>query len=420
MRYEIKMPKLGFDMEAGTIVRWIKQKGDHVEAGKPVLEVETDKATIEVEALNSGLLTDILAKEGDTVLVGASIGILDSEEIKTFEVLSPREAPGSPLPPTSESNRATEASRLPSEEKPAERNGDAPVAISPLARKIAKEDGLDIYGIEGTGPRGMIVKRDVLKFIQSTRKRSAREEPLYPVDESAEIGAQPAIARTQRVPLSKMRQAIARRMTHALTTIPQFTISMGAEMSKSMDLRKSYNAVHPEEGHLSFNDLVVRAVALALRKYPRLNSSFDEGALEMHEEINIGIAVALDEGLITVVIPNVDQKALSQIAAEIRGVIRQAKAGKLSPHDLTGSTFTVSNLGMFGVDKFTALINPPEAAILAVGAVQEIPWNVNGVLMLQPRVELTLSVDHRVSDGAEAARFLQVVRNYLEEPMLMI
>jgi pyruvate dehydrogenase E2 component (dihydrolipoyllysine-residue acetyltransferase) len=420
MRYEIKMPKLGFDMESGTIVRWIKQKGDYVEAGKPVLEVETDKATIEVEALNSGLLTDILAKEGDTVPVGVPVGILDSEEIKTLEALSPQETLGSSLSPASESNRATEARRLTSEEKPAESNGGGPIAISPLARKIAKEDGVDVYGIEGTGPRGMIVKKDILKFIQSTQKRPGREEPSYPVEESAETDAQSALSGTQRTPLSKMRQAIARRMVHAFTTIPHFTVSMGVAMSKSMDLRKSYNAVHPEEQHLSVNDLIVRAAALALRKYPRLNSTFDEDALEMHAEINVGIAVALDEGLITVVIPNVGHKALSQIAVETREVIRRAKEGKLRPQDLEGGTFTVSNLGMFGVDKFTALINPPEAAILAVGAVQETPWNVDGAIVLQPRMELTLSVDHRVSDGAEAARFLRVARNYLEEPMLMI
>jgi pyruvate dehydrogenase E2 component (dihydrolipoamide acetyltransferase) len=419
MRYEIKMPKLGFDMETGTIVRWVKQKGDYVEAGKPVLEVETDKATIEVEALNSGLLTDILAEEGDTVPVGVAIGILDSEEGKRIEALSPQEAL-EPSHPASESSPPTQARSSISEEKPAENNGGEPVAISPLARKIAKEDGVDVYGIEGTGPRGMIVKKDILKFIRSTRKRPAREEPEYPVEEPVETGAQPAISRTQRAPLSKMRLAIARRMAHAFTTIPHFTVNMGVAMSKAMDLRKSYNAVRPEEQHLSVNDLIVRAAALALRKYTRLNSTFDEDALEMHAEINIGVAVALEEGLITVVVPNADQKALSRIAVETREVIGRAKDGKLRPQDLEGGTFTISNLGMFGVDKFTALINPPEAAILAVGAVQEIPWNVDGAIALQPRMELTLSVDHRVSDGAEAARFLQAVRNYLEEPMLMI
>lgn len=406
MSIEITMPKLGFEMQAGTIVNWLKQVGDTVEAGEPLVEIETDKATVEVEAFGSGVLTDILARPGQAIAVGAVIGILDGP------------GRGAPEPVTAGDNRAAVspvpaqpavvAAELPEPPRPeGEDDSGTRNSISPLARRMAREKGIDISAVKGTGPGGMIVKRDVLV------NQVGRSAPSV----SDARAASPTAIR--RVPLSQMKKTIARRMMMSNAEVPQFYVSISIEMDRVLDLRTRYNDVHPEQP-LSINDLIVRAVALTLCHFPHLNSSYHEQELEIYEHINVGIAVALEDGLMTVVLKDADRKTFGQIAKETGAMIQRAREGKVKPEDIEGSSFTISNLGMFGIEDFCAIINPPEAAILAVGAVQTQPKYAEGKWMPCSVAKFTLTVDHRVSDGAEAARFLKALKTNLEEPVYLI
>lgn len=415
MSVEIKMPKLGFDMEEGTIVNWLKKPGEYIKTGEAVFEVETDKATVEVEAFTSGTLTDVLVKVGETVPVGKVVGVLDGENDDFHSATSDSlttETTSNEVE-KSEPDRVTKSrDELLSESKPSELT-----AASPLARRIANDQGIDLSNIVGTGPRGMIVKQDILAYRESLEEKAVTSKAIVGKDvEFSRVDSVPYV----REPLSKIRATIARRMSFSVNTIPAFTVNASIDMSECLSLREAFNSHREKEKQLSLNDLLIRATAITLREFPRLNSSFDEDAIRIYGEINIGIAVALEQGLITVVIPRADKKALSQIAIESKEVITRARENKLRQEDIENGTFTISNLGMYGVSHFDAIINPPEAAILAVGAVQEIPWNIEGQIKLQPRMEIDLSVDHRISDGAEAAKFLQTLKGYLEDPMNLI
>ncbi len=404
MSIEITMPKLGFEMQAGTIVNWLKQVGDTVKAGEPLVEIETDKATVEVETFGSGVLTDILARPGQAVAVGTVIGMLDGpgrSAPKPVTIVENRVA-ASPAPAAVVAAEPPDLHRPEGEDDSKIRN-----SISPLARRMAREKGIDISVVKGTGPGGMIVKRDVLA------NQVGRSAPSVPDVRVASLTA------VRRVPLSQMKKTIARRMMMSNAEVPQFYVSISIEMDRVLDLRTRYNDVHPEQP-LSINDLIVRAAALTLCHFPHLNSSYHEQELEIYEHINVGIAVALDDGLMTVVLKDADRKTFGQIAKETSAMIQRAREGKVKPEDIEGSSFTISNLGMFGIEDFCAIINPPEAAILAIGAVQTQPKYAEGKWMPCSVAKFTLTVDHRVSDGAEAARFLKALKTNLEEPVYLI
>lgn len=406
MNIEITMPKLGFEMQEGVLLRWLKKRGDHINVGEPIFEVETDKASVEVEAFNSGVLTHIFFEPGQVIKVGSVIGLLDGAEdnlSRSVETPGKSHEPSDTNPPgPSIASKGQQPRMIPAQE-PAK----AAARISPLARRIAHEKGIDFLGIRGTGPEGMIVKRDVLHI--------GEEQPAQtPVDlrPLSQLG-------DQRVPLSPIRKVIARRMMQSHAEAPPFTVSISIEMDKALDLRLRYNASHPEQS-LSINDLIIRGAALALRSHPDLNSSYREQEREYHTNINIGIAVTLDEGLITVVLREADHKSLAQISTESKLLTQRARNNKNKAEDIEGSTFTISNLGMYGIDDFIAIINPPEAAILAVGAVQVQPKYMDGTWVPCSMAKFNLSIDHRVSDGAEAARYLKELKTYLEEPVYLL
>jgi len=396
----IAMPKLGFDMAEGTLVRWLKREGETVAKGEVLAEIETDKATVEVEASVSGTLRRLLVGEKSTVPVGAPIAILGSPD-ESIDDLSPSVPTA---PPSSASARAASAAvpaPSPDSHSPAASTGvPGGVRASPIARRIADEQGIDLKRLRGSGPEGRIVKKDVI---------SAAPAPT---------GA-PASA-GESIPLTRLRAAIGRRMQSSKQQVPHFYLTVDLDVRNLVDLRSQLNAVQPEDARFSVNDFVVKAAALALRDVPGLNASLLGDSLVRHAEVNLGVAVAVDEGLLTVVVRQADLKSLRQIGEEVRAMAARARLGRVRPEDVEGSTFTVSNLGMFDIDHFVAIINPPEAAILAVGSVRETPVVQGGQLIAGLRLKATLSADHRVTDGAEAARWLQAFRSRLEHPAGML
>jgi pyruvate dehydrogenase E2 component (dihydrolipoamide acetyltransferase) len=312
---------------------------------------------------------------------------------------------------------------------PAEAPAQAPAGVgapaSPIARKMAADAGVDIGQIPGTGPGGRITKKDVENYVKAPRPAAAPAPAAAatPAPSPAQAPAPaPVVVSTedQTVPLTRMRQIIARRMTESTTTVPQFYVSTEIDMDAAMALRKELNTLVPEERKLSVNDLIVKAAAITLREFPNVNASFNVDKVVRRGHVNIGIAVAVEAGLMTVVVKDADVKSLAQIAAETKAMVGRARAGKVQPADIEGSTFSVSNLGMYDVDHFIAIINPPEAAILAVGSVKQVPVVKDGALVPGQRMLATLSADHRVTDGAEAARYLQALKNKLEQPLRLV
>lgn len=374
---KIIMPKLGLTMEDGIIERWLKKEGEKVEKGDPLAEITTDKATFEQESTATGFLRKILFPEGSTVPVNQVIAYLaDSMEERI---------------PEEKSRIVKEKLRVYHDEAEKEKIGP-PVAeeisgkikVSPLAKKIAKERQIDLSRVKGSGPGGRIIERDVLAF---------REEK---------------VAGVEVIPLSRMRQTIAKRLTQSKQSAPHYYIQMEIDMSEAVEL-------HHEKPSLSYNDLIIKASALALKEFPLMNSTFEEGKIKSYSDINIGMAVMLTDGLIVPVIKQVDKKNLSQIAREREELIKRAKEQKLHPRDISGGTFTISNLGMFDVDAFTAIINPPQVAILAVGKIKETPVVRNARIEIGKISKLTLSLDHRVIDGAYGAQFLKRIKEIFEK-----
>ena len=400
MATNVIMPSLGFDMTEGKIARWLKKEGEPVDKGQAIAEIETDKATVEIEANASGVLRKISVQSEETVPIGTVIGIIGEAN----EVM-PEKVPGqASTPPVVE-----QAARAPQQggngkEEPVVETGETRIKASPLARRMAKQAGIDLAEVRGSGPGGRIMERDIQAAQQTVSKPAAV----------------PAAQTAGSVPLNKMRQAIARRMTESKTTAPHFYVTVEINMAEAMKTRDQLNAVVADTEKISVNDLVVAAAARTLYKFPNFNASFRNGALEMHAQVHIGIAVALDDGLITPVLRNADKKSLKMIAAESRALSERARTNKLRADDIGAGTFTVSNLGMFGVDEFIAIINPPEAAILAVGAVTPRPVIVDDAVRAVPIMKVTLSTDHRVADGAQAARFLQDFRKLLENPLNLL
>jgi len=428
----VEMPKMGDTMEEGKILRWIKKEGDEVKRGESVAEVETDKVNIEIESFASGVLRKILVPEGESAPIGAGIALIGS--------------PDEPLPDSSSGNGSAKAiatkdadqaasatagngsmlnearsdyrASQTSVQSPPEASSQERIFISPIARRIAEEHHLDYSHIEGTGPNGRIIKLDIEAALAKEQEAAAALTPTQvPILETGLATVEAAEA--TEVPLTAMRRTIAKRLSQSMQTAPHFYVTSVIDTGKLADLRRQINEYAqnvPDPVKVSFNDLIVKAVATALVHMPQVNVSFAEDRLIMKKQVHIGMAVTLEQGLIVPVIRNADQRSVLAIARESQRLAELARTGKLRPEDFSGGTFTVSNLGMFEVESFTAVINPPESAILAVGSITPTPVVVDGQVVVRDRMKVTLSSDHRAIDGVIAARFLQEVKRLLEEP----
>ena len=415
MSSQVTLPRLGQGMESGTIVRWLKSEGEKVEKGDPLYELDTEKVTQEVEADSSGVLLKILAGEGEEIEVGKAIAVIGEEGEEVTEAKREAEEPtevteeepaeeGEPAPEREEERERGRGTAPEGPTEPEQRDNGGRVKASPLARRIAKERGIDLAQLRGTGPEGRIVAEDVERVGASPAKAAPTAAPV-----SGEV---------ETVKLNQMRKTIARRMTEAWQA-PAFQISMTADMSASIRLREAL-LERVEEGGVrpTYSDILTKVVALALMRHRDMNAHFAGDEVRLFPTANIGIAVAIPHGLVVPVIPSCEAKSIPEIAAARADVVARTRAGKLKTEDLENGTFTISNLGMYGVERFTAVLNPPQAGILAVGAIEERPVVVEGDLEIQPRMDLTLTVDHRSVDGATASEFLRTVKSFLEEPGL--
>jgi pyruvate dehydrogenase E2 component (dihydrolipoamide acetyltransferase) len=423
----VRMPKMSDTMEEGTLVSWQKKVGDKVKSGDILAEVETDKATMELEAYEDGTLLYVGIKEGEAVPVDGIIAVI-GEEGSNVEALLAREngeaEPGvdapeaAPAAKTEEAGVATETEKTTSVADSGER-----IKASPLARRLAEEKGISIDQVSGSGDNGRIVKRDVDEFKPAAKTEVApakAAEPAAPAAKSeAQSAAAPANGDFVDTPISQMRKTIARRLSDSLFTAPHFYVTMEIVMDKAMALRPQLNEVSPAK--ISFNDFVIKACAIALKQHPAVNSAWLGDKIRKYNYVNIGVAVAVDEGLLVPVIRDADKKNLSTISAEVKDFAGKAKDKKLQPKDWEGNTFSISNLGMFGVDEFTAIINPPDSCILAIGGIKKVAaFKEDGTVYPTNIMKVTLSADHRVVDGALAAQFLNTVKKLLEEPMSML
>jgi pyruvate dehydrogenase E2 component (dihydrolipoamide acetyltransferase) len=415
----VNMPKLGFDMAEGTLVRWVITEDEEVEKGQVLAEIETDKATVEVESTHSGVVRRHLIEEGAIVPVSTPIAVIgEAGETIDFDQLLTE------LPEISETGSVEEAAPEETEVIPTQAvaeeallTGGLPdgVRASPLARRMAEERGIDLRIVQGSGPRGRIVKVDIENFQAAPTaigKPVVAARPIHPDQ----------IPDDQSIPLSKLRAAIGKRMVQSKLEFPQFFVTHKYDLDALMDMRKQMNNILAPEEKTSVNDYIIKAVAMALREFPNLNARLDEGgqAVIQYGHVNIGVAVAVENGLLTVVCHDADFKSVRQISSEVKAKASRAREGRVKPQDIQGSTFSISNLGMFAVEEFIAIINPPEAAILAVGSANEVPVVKEGQIVPGWRMKMTISVDHRVSDGAEAARFLQALTKYIEEPLRLM
>ena len=420
------MPKLGFDMSEGTLVHWVKKEGEGIEKGQLLAEIETDKATVEVESMYSGTVRKLLVTEGTVVPVNTAIAIVGTadEELdldallgdqKETEAGVPKKETASDEPPPEPAEQTKpSASALPTTSDSQLPGG---VKASPLARRMADEKGIDLRRVSGSGPGGRVVKNDIELFLRSPQSQT-KATPTAPPLPMIQSGPPPA---DKHVPLSRLRQAIGRRMTQSKQQFPHFYVTAEYDIASVMKERQQANEfLKSSDEKLSVNDFIVKAAALALRQFPNLNAVLAEDEVIQYGQINVGVAVAVENGLLTVVCQDADRKSIRQISIELKEKAERARQGRIQPEDVEGSTFSVSNLGMFDVDHFIAIINPPEAAILAVGSAKHVPIVENEKLTTGWRMKATISVDHRVSDGAEAAQFMQMLGKYLENPVSML
>ena len=421
----IKMPTLGFDMEEGTMGSWLKNIGDAVAKGDILAEIESDKVTQELQARTDGVLLAILANEGDNIPVGANLGIIGAKGEDVSSMMNgdaPAPAPAAESTPAPAAAPAVETavSTTPAAPTPTPVPVDntlpGGVRATPVARRIAQERNIDLSQVSGSGPDGRIRKADVENFVAQPTA------PATPAPTTAPAPAPVVEAgpNSYEEPLSRMRKAIARRMTESKTTVPHFQITTEIDMADALALRKQINASLEPEGKVSVNDLVVKAAALTLKQYPNINASFGGDKIIYHNDINVGSAVAVEGGLLTIVQKNTDISTMSKVAKDHKEMIGRAREGKVQPSDVEGATFTVSNLGAFDVEHFIAIINPPNAAILAVGSAKKVPVVVDNEITIGTRMKATLSADHRVTDGAEAAQYMQTLKQILENPMRLL
>lgn len=431
---EIYMPRLSDTMEEGVISTWVKKVGDKVASGDVLVEIETDKAVMEYEAYEDGFLVKQSVAEGETVQIGAVIGVIgDSPDAVPDESGAPAaEEKAQEEAPAQEKAAAEEPAAPAQEEAPApaaasSNEGERP-RTSPLARRLAKEYGLDINGIKGSGPRGRIVRADIEAAAKEGTGSAPAAQAQVPAAQSAPAAAPASQAPSfddgrdsEEVPIGNIRKVIARRLTESKQQVPHFYLRRTIDAEALKAFRGQINAQLASTGaKISFNDLIVKASATALKLHPAVNSSWVDGKLLKHGRINVGVAVAVDTGLVVPVLHDTDKATLSEISGRTRDLAGKARDGKLKPQEMSGGTFSVSNLGMFGVDSFSAVINPPEAAILAVGAMRQEAVVVDGEVAVRNRISLELSVDHRAVDGAVGAAFLKDLAEILEEPMRII
>ncbi len=390
---EVIMPKLGQTMEEGVIERWVKKEGERVEKGDILLEITTDKATLEVESYGAGILRKILSPEGETVPVARIIALI-AEEGEALPEIKPQPELGSREKKEVAGEEKGEEPILP----PRQEEIGSRIKASPLARKLARDKGIDLSGVTGTGPGGRITKEDVLKTVESLTFKGEGEEKNI-------------------VPLSPMRKAIAEVMSESKRTVPHYYLTVEVDMTEVVKWRnKSLPEVEKKTGlRLSFNHLLILSVARALKMFPPLTSRWDDKGIAVSEEINLGIAVSLEEGLIVPVLRGVDKKGLEEIVSEMGSLMSGAREKKLKAEEYSGATFTISNLGMFGIESFLPIINRSQSAILGIGAILKKPAVIEDRLEVRHLMKLTLSVDHRVVDGAVAARFLQKLKEILEK-----
>jgi pyruvate dehydrogenase E2 component (dihydrolipoamide acetyltransferase) len=435
---EIIMPKVGDAMSEGKVVRWYKNAGDVVKKGEPLLEIETDKVNLDLEAESDGTLADVVAKEGQMVPVGETLARILGEgekapEPKKEEKPAAEEAASTQKPEEPQQRRATdkkdsvkhttgEYAEAIEQKGPRRDRTAADTNVvempqsgerrrsSPLARKMASELGVSLDAVQGSGPRGRIIAADV-KNAQGGASAAAAPASAKP---------RPAITSgaTTTIPLSAMRRTIAKRLAESTGPIPHFYLTADYDVTNLLEVRKQFNEMSGSK--LSVNDFIIRAVALALRQHPNINASWGEDAITQHGDIHVGVAVATPEGLITPVIRNADQKSVADIATEVRVLAEKAKNRKLKPEEYQGSTFTISNLGAWGIEEFTAIINPPNAAILAIGAAEARPVAVDRQIVVRDRMKITMSCDHRLIDGATGAEFLKTLRQFLEQPLRLV
>jgi pyruvate dehydrogenase E2 component (dihydrolipoamide acetyltransferase) len=409
---QLVMPKMGDTMEEGTIARWLKKPGDQVNEGDTLAEIETEKSVMEMTAFESGVLEEILLPEGQTVPVGTPIAVL-----RTVGEAAP--APAATTPPPSPARPPEQPVRhepavAPTEPRP--EPGER-VKASPLARRLAEAKNVDLRAVTGTGPGGRVLEADVEEYLSSRRvaPAAAAATPASPP-----VAPAPATAAGEVRELNRIRRTIARRMTQSKQTIPHFYVTAEVDMKRALELRAALNDLGGDRPKISLTDMMVKAAAIAIARNPEAGAQYQDDKLHMPAQINVGIAVALEDGLVVPVVRDCGRKSLTAIARESRDLIERARQGKLAPDEYTGGTITISNLGMYEVDSFAAIINPPEPAILAVGSVTDTPVVVEGQVVIRPRMKVTISADHRAMDGARAAIYLREFKHLLEDPMSLL
>lgn len=419
------MPLLSDTMEEGVVAAWHKAVGDTVSIGDLMAEIETDKATMDFESPHDGVLLHIGVEEGNAIPVGALLAVVGEQGEDVSSLIN---GAASSQAASSESSAAVEEAPAAPQATPAEAPASSTssadeagrIKASPLARAMAKEAGIDLNSVQGTGENGRIVKRDIEALATGAQTAAPSAAPQAAPQVSMAPAAMPsdATGTYSEEKVSQMRKTIARRLAESKFSAPHFYVTMEIDMDNAIKMRKQLNEFAPSK--VSFNDMVIKAVAASLRKHPKLNASWLGDSIRYHDQINIGVAVAVDDGLLVPVVRNADTKGMSTISAEVREYAEKARDKKLQPHEWEGNTFTVSNLGMFGVEEFTAIMNPPDACILAIGGIKQTPVVKNGEIVPGNVMKVTLSCDHRVVDGAMGAAFLQTFKAMLEDPMRIL
>ena len=443
MATQVVMPKLSPTMEEGQVARWLKKEGDKVSMGEPIAEIDTDKATMEMQALSAGVLRKVLVQEGESAPLGQPIAIIGEPDEDISKLLE--SASASAPAPAKEEEKEAEPAKKPAEAETApaadqkeaapqpettsevQTDGKRPAGgrmlVSPIAARMAAESGVDLKSVKGSGPSGRIVKRDIEEAMKAPKPASAGASPKPPALRPMAMPAGqpggtygPSAYRDE--PMSEMRRTIAKRLVTSLGPVPHFFLTTEIEMDRAADMRQQINTLYPE-AKISINDVIIKVAAVALIQHPQVNASFQDKTVRHYEHADIGVAVATDNGLITPIVRAADVKSLLDIATEVRELAGRARARKLKPEEYLGATFSISNLGMFGIDEFTAVINPPEAAILAVGAMKPKPIVREDKIEIHQMMRVTMSCDHRVVDGAVGAQFLQTFKQILENPLYL-
>ncbi len=416
MADKLPMTALSPTMEKGTIHKWHIKEGDSFSTGDILCDVETDKTTMEYESPEDATLLKILVEEGGQASVGDPIAIFgeDGEDISALLDEIKKEESSEPDAKTEEKEKEPASEKKtdsdieeesPEPQKPTEREETTRIKASPLARKIADDKGIDLRKIKGSGPQNRIVKRDVENYQPEKKVESTKAE--FPRDTD------------ERIPLSEKRQIIAIRLSESKYSAPHYYLRVKADMTRLMEARKRFNEAHPDS-KTSLNAWIMKLSAEALKKHPEVNSGWDTDALVRYANVHIGIAVAQEDGLITPVVKSVEHKKITHVDDELRGLVEKAKNNKLAPEEYTGATFTISNLGAWGIEEFTAIINPPGSAILALGVIEKTPVVINDDIAIRPMMAMTLSCDHRVIDGATGADFMKTLKAYIEDPALAL